>query len=636
MKNIMSYLIVILSLFSYQLAQAKSCEDTSPVKLSTMKFLDKPVVDLLSEIGRRDVIAGCTVIDGVNTDNAANAKCKYAAINPGNPQYTGKNAGYGTTGTNKIGYYFCMNFNKEAMCNHMKGKIPGVDVRYTGPVGSRNKGDCLCKPTGSSQSEEIECPANSSDVKVANNCPVPGSVMEGGKCVCQNDKSITVTGTAVVCPTRAEPVVSATATVSPDEIDECVADLRAAKELCSSKGQDAINKCSKDAPEVNKSVTEAQRVLGIGLDALIAKNAGTGALDACTRMSTLGTGVLEALSFLKQNCQKQLNACKQGCEDVKSLVEKSDEDYIKECEAKFAASEKRFSSEHRSLLITTLAVEKQQTGGADDFCKSNVEFADSQFGDFLDKLATSVQKADICRCQLTAASINPETCESIVTPLTCIENPNAKGCSMSTVGCAPNSTIGGCKLNANPTQVAGSGVRAPISGFASPGIGSGGSGGLASGKATIDTSGLDGLYDDTRPSASATATADAGSPFGAAQSVGAGGAGGGGGGGGGDGEGGGGDGEGDGKGGLSAFFQNAKGSIANMFGGSTGDRGAAAKKGNNKAYKNDVNGFRPKAAVRGMANSNEFGSKNRDIWKIMNERYTDQYHTFITVENPSK
>ena len=637
----MSYLIVIFSLLSSQLAQAQSCDDKSPVKVSQLQFVGEDLRKVLGDIGRR---TECHVAEGYNADTAARKYCmkKYnmAAVNPGNPQYNAGSKAHGSAGSNHIGYYFCMAIKKNKMCEHMKAQKASVlDVRWVGtaPFGD-NDGDCKCKRKGASASEEVDCPAetNALESDQSTGCKIAGAIQEGSRCVCENDREIEAKA-GVTCPGVKAAPVSPTATVKEEDFAGCFADIEKSEAACSQKGQDAFDKCSKESPENNKNISEAQRVLSIGVDAMVAQNAGSGALESCAKMSALGTGVIEALSLFQTNCRKELDACKQGCADVKAYSKEDTAKLAEACKAQYESRNpgKTWSEEHQSEFATRAERHKSYSANVDKFCKGDVQVAEGQFDDMLQRLATSVQKADICKCQLTAGSTSgKESCDNVVTPLTCMQNMNQQGCSYSSVGCPPGSTDPRCKGTTPPVAINGSGVGAPISGFASPGFSSAG-GGANGGKVQIGDSDLSGLYDETRPTGSGTATADAGSPFAPAAAAGSPGAslnmGNG------DASGGAGNGEGGEKGGLSGFFQNAKGAISSMFGGGSGEKGSTTKSSNGKAYKNDMNGFRPKApALRGMANAGEFGGKNRDIWKIMNQRYNDQYHTFITVETPSK
>ena len=632
MKNLISYLFIVFTLFSFSYAQAQDCETAGKVKLSELKYVGTDLKPLLRKGG------ACTVVKA-RTDNEGQVACgkNRAALNPGNPQYTGTNE-HGSRMNNELGYYFCVGMNKREMCGDRVRELSStMDIEWVQLGKGRNDGDCVCRKKGDTTSKMMSCPVTEEQVdalKVGNTtgCSVSGAKDDGGGCKC-------IIGGALVGPLGScpqDPPREVTENVDDAELDECIADIKAAKQACSENGKAAIDKCSKEAPEINKNIGEAQRVLSIGLDAVIAKNAGSGALNACAKMGAAGTAVIEGLSFLKENCKKELNNCKKGCEDIGTLSKKSDAVYIDECKAKFAEANppKAWTTAHEDRLKTLVAAQRDVGSNAEKFCRGDVQKSEGELDGFLQDLASSVQKADICKCQLTSSS-NGTSCEDVANPLTCIQNVNQPGCSFSSVGCSPGSTLPGCRNPVNATNPNGSGIAMPASGFAGPGFASGG-GSANPGKVGLGSDDFGGLYDETRPSGSGTATADMGSPFGAAAGSGGMGGGGGGGGGGGSGEGGGAAGEGSEKGGLSGLFQSAKGGIASLFGGAPGDKGTAAKKPDNKAYKNDVNGFRPKAGVRGVAADSPFGTKNRDIWKTMNERYNNEYHTFITVENPSK
>lgn len=642
MRNLISYLFVVFSMFSAQLAQANSCETTSPVSVNDLKFIGVSLLKVRADAPIKNGYS-CRVVKG-NTDAAAKANgCSgqnEIRVNPGNPQYI---TGHGRTpSTNEIGYYFCMTgFSKREMCNHMKVvKKDSLIIAYTGKQNS-NDGNCMCRPLGTNASEAFECTSE----KVAAIENVTGCA-EGlfkdseSNCVCENKRD-QIAKTKEDCPK--EIPVQVTETVDDKDFEECFSEIKAAKEACSEKGQAALAKCSKDSPEVNKNINEAQRVLSIGLDAIIAKNAGTGALATCAKMGAAGTTIIEALSLLQENCKKEIDSCKKGCADVSAYKQIETSKMAEACKAKFEekhrGSAKTWTPDHNARFAALAQTYKENAGNAEKFCKGNVQVADGQMNNFLTELAENVQKANICECQLTASSLNSgltktDKCEDIQTPLTCIQNVNQPGCSFSSVGCSPDSLLPNCRNPNVAINPNGSGVGMPASGFAGPGFGSASPGGANSGKTAVGAGDLSGLYDETRPSGSGTATADAGSPFAAAAPAGS--PGGGAGPGGGSSEGGAAAGEEKDKGSLSGLFQSTKASIASLFGGGPDNKGTGVKKPDNKAYKNDVNGFRPKATARGLANEGQFGGKNRDIWKTMNERYNDQYHTFITVENPPK
>lgn len=650
MKNIIRYLIVVFSLLSFQWAQAQSCE-TTEIKLSQMQFLGEPYTKVFQEALGKSITCKMVPVTKPATSLKGVKACKErgVVVNPGNPQYVG--AGYGNLLDNDLGYYFCVNSSgelKKNLCNYMKRKLTAtLDVWWDNK--SSNDGDCMCRRKGdTSAGAYVSCTVENVQALEADKstgCEIKDATKEKetNVCVCLHDSRIEPKKDGD-CPTA--PPKQVTETVDDKDFDECFADIQAAKEACSEKGKSAIDKCSKEAPDVNKNIKEAQRVLSIGLDALIAKNANTGALDACAKMSAGGTGVIEALSLLQKTCRAELANCKKGCEDIKAYSQEDTNKMLNACKAKFeekyknVTPTKTWTTEHDNRFAVLADQYKKGADNAEKFCKGDAQVADGQLDQFLNELALSVQKADICKCQLSAGSLNSgaikkDRCEDIVTPLTCMQNMNQPGCSYSSVGCAPGSTDPRCRVGPVAINPNGSGLAAPPSGFAGPGFASTG-GGANSGKVQIGGDDLSGLFDETRPTGSGTATADGGSPFGVAGGGGAPGVGvnmGGG-----DGSGNGANGEGGEKDRLSGFFQNAKGAISSIFGGGgNNDKGAAPKGPNSKAYKNDVNGFRPKPpALRGMANTGEFGGKNRDIWKTMNQRYNDQYHTFITVENPSK
>lgn len=636
MKNLISSLFLVFIFFNVQQASAVDCETAGKVKLSQLKYVGADLTSLLKK-------SDCTVLKNANTDGEARPQCQKlgkSALNPGNPQYNNGSNEHGSAKENNLEYYFCVSMNKHEMCDQRArelGSTMNVVWQKTGS-GDRNDGDCLCGKKGDN-GKKVICPTTEVEVnafKTGNStgCSVPGA--EAGadgqcRCIAGSSKG-TIVATGGSCP---ESQTQVNANVDDADLEECITELKEAKASCSDKGKAAFDKCSKEAPEVNNNISNAQQILSLGLDTIIAKNAGTGALAACAKMGAAGTTAIQALNLLRKSCQKELDSCRQGCQDVAALSEQPDDVYIEQCKQKFESAQpkKEWTDAHKDRLEAKLKELKDLGANAEKFCNGDVQKSDTDLGSFINELALSVQKANVCQCQLTASS-NGTSCEEVSSPLTCIQNVNQPGCSFSTVGCTPGSTLPNCINPISAINPNGSGVNMPASGFAGPGFASGGGGTVNTGKVGIGDGDLSGLFDETRPSGSGTATADAGSPFGTAAAASSGG---GGGGGGGDSGAAGGTGEGGDekdKGGLSGLFQSARGGLANLFGGGADGKSTGAKKPDNKSYKNDVNGFRPKSNVRGMANSPELGGKNRDIWKTMNERYNDQYHTFITVETP--
>lgn len=652
MKNKFILLFVILFHTGYQSAfAARSCEDPSlPIKLSDLQFAG---VDFNQ--ARQSVITGsatCSVIEGMRSDNQTNIKnksCQFAAINPGNIYFLTDDKkkvaqAYSST-ENKLGYYFCANMNEQKMCNLRKAELSkkGLEVSWRQQPGTShyNSGDCLCKKAGTSGAGGV-CPADEDKLDAMANttpCKDPTAESKDGKCVCKIGGDIASEGKA--CPTESPVANSETKANVDDDLSPCMHELYEAKSNCTSKSRDAVEKCDKEAPDNHKNVSQAQRILEHGLDALIAKNAGTGALDSCIKMGAAGTILIKGLSLLRDTCKKEVKDCKKVCDEAEDLIKKPDQEFVKDCREKFKEGQKSFSAAHEERLLELVKESRDVSELSANYCKSNATKLEGDVDAFFDDMNNNVAKANICQCQLTTG-VDSQNCQDIIGPAGCMTNPNQPGCAYSTVACTPVSTNPACKI-----ALGGAGSAGP-SGFAMP-VGSGGpgfsslsGGGGVTGNGGSNKLDLGSFADEARPTASATAQADLGSPFGNGSGGGAGGGGGGGlanslsGGGSGDSSSNAsGDNE---KNGLSGLFNTARNGIASLFGGGVNSKSKNVKAGSkSKMFGNDVNAFRPKKAVRGLADvSNEFGSKNRDIWKAMNDCYNSQYQTFITVESPTK
>lgn len=636
MKKHIHLILFVLSFlgFSPVWAGAMTCEDSSlPVKLSELMFVGDTFTNVRNAAGVID--RGCTVIMGMRTEKQAlpaGQSCNLVRINPGNPNYltgekrdsipSGKQGG--TPTTNNLGYYFCTNASKKAMCIHQKAvnKNPNLEINYTN--NTNNEGECMCKVKGQAAQK---CTAEPEVIAEANFCKGElADKKEDGKCYCKSDGSVLAEGGH--CP---EPE-----TIVDTELAPCIEKLEVAKQNCAVKSKDTVNKCSKDAPSFNKHVSEAQKLLNLGIDALVAKKAGTGALDTCIRMGGAGTVLSTSLGFLRETCKGELKECKSACDEAETLAKQPDEEYIKQCKEHFSAEGKTFKPSHEAKLTEMLKQHKELGEATRKICTVEAVAERSKVDDFFNELDENIRQANICQCQLTSASEKTADCLALLGPAACSVNPNQPACAFSTVSCGPGSANPACTINFAAIPMGGStGINGAPSGFGNVGGSSISNGGgvVAAGKGGIDVGDVD-LGETSKGVSGAVAAADLGSPFGVA---GGGGGGGGGGFGGGDsGSAGGGSGEGKEKSGLGGLFNNVRSGIANLFGGSSSEKKAMGKKADPKSSKSDINAFRPRG-VRGLANSSgELGGKNRDIWKTMSERYNDQYHTFITVENPQK
>jgi hypothetical protein len=498
--------LVVFMLFSFQnVNAAKSCEDSSlPVKLTELQFVGITFLEAKSQAGIKKSDA-CFVMDGIQADPTLDMKtkagCKVAAINPGNPYYLTEekqaelakyspSKGGGTPDTNNLGYYFCFNTSKRLMCESRKKSelSQKMDINWIedkpGTV-TNNDGDCYCKKKGEPGKGGL-CPAEPTPIADADPCQNdPDKKLEGGKCVCKSDGTETKKGEA--CPKQAE---------NPKDMDieNCVKDLKEARDKCANQSRDAINKCNKDAPEFNKNVDTAQQVLNFGIDALIAKKAGTGALDTCVRMGAAGTVIIQALNVFRDNCSKEIKACKNACDEVNTLVKKSDEEYVKECKAMAAGNSEgkddneapsttyAWTDKLEATLLERLKVLKEEGESVNKMCVADVEKEKFEIDDFFNQLDDNVRKANICECKLSVATgpINDlnGNCDGLVGPSACIANPNQAPCGFSTVGCAPNSTLPGCRIVNQVAAAPTGGLNAPPAGFAGGGFaGSGGGGG---------------------------------------------------------------------------------------------------------------------------------------------------------------
>ncbi|MFN3455892.1 MAG: hypothetical protein ACK41T_13135, partial [Pseudobdellovibrio sp.] len=544
---------------------------------------------------------------------------------PGNPQY-GHN--YGDRDSNSLKYYFVFTdprFQKESMCTNIARELQAQYNLVVQWQKARNStdGDCYCKKSSDAEGSFKRC---NDPEAVANEttCPNPKEERNPTSGQCE----------AIVKTETSEPESSSK--ISASVFDSCLADLKNSQKACDDQSVKANSKCDYENEQQEGgsssffSKNTVKDVLSMASQYMVSKKAGTGALAECTKISLLGTGAVKALDLIKTGCAGEIKTCQTMCKKSNELASKEKAYFYDSCKRSLGVSDAEFTAKYKPVLDDELASYAKESKSIDSYCGAEVANKSDMLNDLVTDIGNAVTQADICRCQLSPGVTSVEECQYLLGPGSCLANPSQAGCQFSTAACTTptncpiNTAAGSLSGLAAPTIAGGAGYNPETAG-----------GSLKAGSVgNIDLGDLSG---DNKPSAMGAPTQDGGAPFGNAQ-----------GGGGGFGGGGGGSGSSSGSAaekdesdkptGLAGLFNTAKSALGNLFGAGKSSTGSSSGNGKNnmngKKYKN-AEAFRPKSFARGLATDGlGLGGKNKDIWKMVNQRYGDQYHTFITVEKP--
>lgn len=647
---------------------ANDCNEASlPVKLRDMKYVGTHLVELNPDIGNTcivvkyaDMSSSKSMSDAIARKHCvAKVGAKSFVFNPGNDQYTGSSS-YGDRSKNSLGYYFCTatrSNEKELLCKKQKEAYKDVmDVEWDS---DRGDGDCKCSPKGSGgklSKQAHSCSANNPvepNRSIENKCKDPNLVYnEADKlCYCAEPEfTKQVTNDSKSCVRASNPDIKPS---YQEIVDSCTQDIRTAYDECAAVAKNAYKSCNNCyAPDGsvktdqcadqiksdNKLNDDMAKAIQLASNFVVQAKRGTGAVAACTQAQLIGSTAMFGLDSLKKSCRSDIDSCVKACTSLEKKSSKFEQIQVRCDEAykeKFATEP---TEEFKTAVDNKLNVYVELAEKANSQCRGPVTAKERQMTDYLDGLSQSVGQANLCRCTLSSG--NSTNCERNSNPaLVCLNSPNTQECKDVTVNCATtNNPICICASNpSNPicsqapaAAVAGVGTSnlGGPNGFASVGTGGGsaqGSGGGSGGNFDLGNLG------DTQQKVSGTgASGGSDSPFGGGASAGGGAGGSSGGGSGPSGvDSNVGQGEGTDKDKVSSFFSTAKSAIGNLFGTPTADQANKAKK-NQKAFGADSNAYKPKANLRGLSNESEIGGKNKDIWKMVNERYGNQFNSFIT------
>jgi len=466
----------------------------------------------------------------------------------------------------------------------------------------------------------------------------------GQECKCADG---TFVNYGVACSTKA-----AVSTTSTDGL-ACLSELRQKVAACSSLASKANLSCDKDsteyknADEANSGLKTGQEVLSVLTQYKVQQSAKTQDVSSCliTPMLTQTSwGVLESM---KEGCSSDIGSCQESCEDLdqyftaEGLRKLNDvcnpHDYLNDEESVEDVRNRQiaYNNELDSL--------KSQYDNGVNTCNQYAKNKKSSLEDTLASAQTAAQQAAKVCCQTQAGGgVN---CNTIPAISQCSTNPNLPGCTVYNNNCVANPSSQLCVCAANPTGdecrkfsqsnsdvnkmvgalgVMPTAVPTSVANKAGGGVGGG-----------------DFNFGDDEATKVVSGTADAGgssSPFSTAQG-GGGGFGGGGGAGGLQNEPGQGSPEDDGSGGSKGsggLFNAARSFINDLIGGKKPSPSSQTQGPGFGKNKVDPNAWKPKG-IRGLANDDyAIGSKNKDIFQVMQKRYLDQTHTFFGPNEPLK
>jgi hypothetical protein len=418
-------------------------------------------------------------------------------------------------------------------------------------------------------------------------------------------------------------------------MESCLSGVEAKVAQCKSQGSSAVTSCNKENTTDNQAWGAASEAFNLGSQVLQAKAQQSGSAKNCFQMATLSTAVWAGMEKLKGDCTVTMSACNNSCEEARTAVANISNTCAQHrnniyslygadaagANAAIAEFDKNLNAEANNL--------NSQLEEGSQSCNVTAKNNEKILGDSMKKMNDSAQQAAQCDCNISGGQqqmVNG-SCEDIMGPEYCANHPeDLQKCPVAVApapaGAAPPPTTAEFvppekATNPGASALAGSGFN-PIAATSPNFKGSAGIGNLD-------------LGDERSGSISSDKSQySASSPFGAAAGGGAGG--------GGAAPGPGGEGGGDGTGepgsqsGIAGLFNNLKTGIANAFGGGKNSGNSRKFSDKNKNGKEvDPNDWRP-AGLRGVAGGSGMGTRNMDIFKMIQTRYGDQYHTFNTVE----
>lgn len=409
-------------------------------------------------------------------------------------------------------------------------------------------------------------------------------------------------------------------TPAANDVAQCIEQAFTQSQNCKRLSDSAKAACNR-AREENSPMDATGAILGAGSDINTMRRAGTGAQANCMRASAITMGARELMRQFGANCDSEVNACKDTC--------KSDgyDSYIDRCLTQKGSSVALLEAAPNTDPAATAfrrrdeAIRVNYNAGV-RVCNQELPRAQSDVSNLMTGMGNSLQASMQCACQTSnAAGAN---CQAVPNVNNCDTNPSLAGCEVygplgscvpgnigydaKTCNCLQNPAAAGCSGTSGPTPASlfGNNLRvAPAAGgtFAGGGAAAAGGGGRAS---NLDlNSAPDAVQSNLSGDATSGSAKSAGAAYGGSVS-------------------GGGGGNGNAaeeaaaagappESGLSGLFNQAKNAVMGAIGRGSNRTTRATAKGAVKEA--NMKKFKP---LRGLANSEGMGSRNMDIWKMVN------------------
>lgn len=461
---------------------------------------------------------------------------------------------------------------------------------------------------------------------------------ESGNCLCgQREMPPGETCSAAEAAAAAQP--------SP-QLVQCLDNWKQRAKDCDDAAKAANNNCDGDKSQ-DEGVKAAKELMGVAEKKTVADNAGKGAKELCAGMGILTSSIIAGLDLFKKTCDQDFSDCSAKCEVVNESTQGPV--IFNDCVGHVRTDGAGNRNEaDMTLMSNTIGQVNTASTNSRKICKVDAGKKQADLGKLFSGLDKSAQNAKICECKLSSSSTGNCTADVIPTPTDCLPGGRLAGspaCSVFAINCtdpvqrqtdACACAIGSdkCKPGQPPVNPNGSVFGADLKnnngsgvsqfGAAGAGAGAGAGKGLGSGgfnlglpKKPVEIANAPGVSAGGAAGVVAGGGSSGGSFGGSAGGLGSREPG----------EGLAGEDEGRSIGGA---YGQAKSFFSGLLGKGKDDKNADKNKnknGDNK--KDDLDKFRPKGPIRGVAGSTGFGSKHMDIWKMMNIRYNDKASTFI-------
>lgn len=563
-------------------------------------------------------------------------------INPANRQY---GQGDAKRDSNDIGYYYCVKpiheNDKQHICINLLQKIPVNDsymFSWESAADGSSDGDCFCAPRGSGDpGGKLSCVENPPKNQCGNLKPAPRDPETYGptiqQCICDGaDKKYVNWDKQDQCGALAEKneqEVESAATPDQD-LKNCVDTHVKLSEECLRSSEEAETACD---PEQRSNNSDVATALAKADRALVGSKAGSGAQELCFGASLALNTTGAAIKSIGDSCSTNLTSCTNKCGKDKydefynkcqSYLTKVSQSTCKngqDCDPVDEANQAKFVASKKYFYDNSKEIQKNYTDGA-DVCGTDVKKGESKISEMLNAVGKALSASVQCACKLSSGEKN---CASIPTVADCNINPSSPGCAVygainvCSPGAGYNAKLCDCQINPKSAGCPGGGASGGLSNFTS-GAGFKNNAGASDGGVSLFAGNL-------KPSSGdIDLSSGNGEGEGSLLQLGGGGNGppssGGGVGGGLAPPGGGGEAPAEEmeaapeEKGLGGLFNQAKSFISNALG---LKKKQDSGNGNMKSRKNenglDANRFRPR---RGLASKSGFGTKNQDIWIMMN------------------